>query len=52
MGISVPCYEYLDIIAFKPVQKLLGINLMGLSVHCANSIDIVALHTSNLIDRY
>ena len=44
MGLSDPRAESLEIIALKPVKKLIGIKPMSLSVPWADSIDIIALN--------
>ena len=44
MSLSVPWSDSLDIIALKPVKKVLGINPLGFSAPWAESLVIISLH--------
>ena len=48
MVLSAPRSGSLDIIAFRPVKKWLGINPMGLSVPWYNSLDIIAFQITKI----
>ena len=48
MGLNSPWAKSIDIIALQLVKKWLVIKSMGLSVFCANSIDIITFQTAEI----
>ena len=51
ISLSDPWADSIGIIDFQPVRKSPGINPMGLSVPCSDSIDMIPLLTAKKIDR-